>query len=78
MSRILWSHDTFTGVHEGVEGICFAVCLVPALFGRYSVHVTVGNEMRELFSRPARWGTLSEMKELVEDVLPTFSDQADS
>jgi hypothetical protein len=69
MPAIQWSHDATTGLCEGVEGSHFAVCLVPAICGWYSVHVTVGDRMRESFSRPIRWGTLDEMKVLVEDAL---------
>jgi hypothetical protein len=67
MSTINWSYDTSTGVYEGVKGSRLAVRLVPAVYGWYSAHVTVGERMRELFSRPVRWGTLGEMKEMLED-----------
>jgi hypothetical protein len=74
MSTVQWLYDTSTGVYEGVKGSHFAVRLVPAPYSWYSVHVTVGDRMRELFSKPIRWGTLGEMKKMLEDALPTASD----
>jgi hypothetical protein len=34
--------------------------------------------MRELFSRPVQWGTLDEMKEMLEDALTTAIQQRSS
>ena len=69
MSTVRWSYNLATGRHEGVEGTRFAAYLVPGPYGWHSIHVTVGEPMRELFQSPIQWGTLCEMKKLVEKTL---------
>jgi hypothetical protein len=77
MSRIAWSFDAVTGIGEGTAGSDFAVNVVPVRDspatpldgGLYFAHVTVGNLMRERFSRPTRWGRFEELKELLEEAL---------
>jgi hypothetical protein len=79
MTIVQWSYDETTRVIEGVRGSDFACCLVlsyPEYAWRFA-HVTVGDHMRTIFSRPTRMGTSEELQELIEDELARPRDADD-
>jgi len=71
MAKVQWSFDETTRIIEGVRGSDFACRLVLSYpeYGWRFAHVTVGDHMRAISSRPTRIGTSEELQEMIEDQL---------